>query len=174
MTSARLAHKVEGTFIDRMTPGARLSGYVHSRMNEWRMGEQSRRMQTCLRRVLNELVDEALLTLKDPKLEVMLLPEADFSVWAYFPIHGNRLIARRLRPKPQTRVLLVLSTAAFGKEPVEMLEDGLRDHFGHVLLYLRSPKARNECADAQREWRSSRSFPFGKNRAGRQRRELSE
>jgi hypothetical protein len=125
------------------------------------MGKQSRRMQTCVRRVLTELTSETLLTLKDPKLQVMVLPEANFSVWAYFPIHRNRLIARRLRPKPQTRVLLVLSTAAFGKEPVKMLEDCLKDHFGHVLLYLRSPKARNECADAQGEWRRSKSLQGG-------------
>jgi len=29
----------------------------------------------------------------------------------------------------------------------------LRDHFGHVLLYLRSPKAPNDCPDAMNEWR---------------------
>jgi hypothetical protein len=86
----------------------------------------------------------------------MALPDAAFGVWAYFPVHRNRLIARRLQPKPQTRVLLVLSAADFAKEPARTLEDYLRDHLGHVLLYLRSPKARNECRDAMQEWRSSK------------------
>lgn len=119
------------------------------------MAEQSRRVQTSVRRVLNELSTESLLCLKDPKLEVMARPEKGFSVWAYFPIHRNRLIARELRPKPQTRVLLVFSTANLERDKGKFFEDCLRDHLGHVLLYLRSPRARNECPDAQKEWHRS-------------------
>jgi hypothetical protein len=126
-------------------------------MQEWRMGEQSRRIQTYVRGILNELVDEAHLVLKDPRLEVMVVPESAFSVWAYFPFNRKRHIARQLPlpPNPQTRVLLVLSTAGFEEKPVRLLEDCLRDHLGHTLLYLRDPKARNGCADAQKEWQMS-------------------
>jgi hypothetical protein len=124
-------------------------------MQEWRMGEQSRRIQTCVRKVLNELVAEAHLILRGPRLEVMVAPESSHSVWAYFPMHRNRWIARQLSPKPETRVLLVLSTAGFEKEPVRQLGEYLRHHLGHALLYLDDPKARNECKDAMKEWRAS-------------------
>ena len=125
--------------------------YVDFRMEEWRMAEQSPGVQTSVRRVLNELSTESLLRLKDPKFEVMARPEKSFSVWAYFPIHRNLRIARELGPKPETRVLLVFSTASL-RDKRKFFEDCLRDHLGHVLLYLRSPKARNECPDAQEEW----------------------
>ena len=131
----------------------RLNTYVDFRMHEWRMGEQSHRLQTCVRKALRELCPEALLFLKDPRFEVMVLPEADFSVWAYFPVHRGRLLAQKFKPKPRTRVLLVFSAADFEKEPEKQFKVHLRDHLGHVLLYLRDPKARNTCADAQREWR---------------------
>lgn len=128
------------------------SSYVEFRMDEWGIGAQSRRAQRSVRRVLNELHPEALLRLKDARLEMMVLPEADFSVWGYFPVHRLRLIARKLNPKPETRVLLVLSITHFDRQPVRQSCDELRDHLGHVLLYLRKPKARNECADALAEW----------------------
>jgi hypothetical protein len=102
------------------------------------------------------LSPEALLSLKRaPKLEVMVLPEAGYSVWAYFPVHRRRGIAQELRPKPATRLLLVLSEKHFQEQPVKLSENHLRDHLGHMLLYLRSPKAPNECSDALREWRSN-------------------
>ena len=64
----------------------------------------------------------------------------------------RRLIALGMPPKPQTLVLLVFSTADAEKERRGIFEEQLRDHLGHVLLYLRSPSARNECADARKEW----------------------
>ena len=67
----------------------------------------------------------------------------------------RRSIAQRLRPRRQTRVLMVFSRAGFESEPARVLKAHLRDHLGHVLLYLRNPKARNECPDAQREWERS-------------------
>lgn len=143
--------------IEQKPEPAKTSTYVNFRMQEWRIGEQSQRMQTCVRKILNELVAEALPRLKDPRLEVMVTPVTIGcgSVWAYYPVHRKRWIARQLSPKPQTRVLLVLSTAGFEEEPVRLLKDYLRDHLGHALLYLRDPKARNECSDAQREWQRS-------------------
>ncbi len=132
----------------------RAPSYVDFLMDEWRMREYSGRVQGCVGLVLRELSGEALLALRDPKLEIIVMPEADFSVWAYFPIHRRRTIAQRLRPKPATQVLLVLSETHFVKQALTRSKDELRDHFGHALLYLRNPKARNECADAEREWRA--------------------
>jgi hypothetical protein len=62
--------------------------YVDCLMEEWRAGEQPRRLQSCVRTILNELTAEALLVLKDPRLEVMILPDAPYSVWVYFPWRG--------------------------------------------------------------------------------------
>jgi hypothetical protein len=128
---------------------------VDFRMQEWRMGEQSPRIQDSVRKVLSELDAEALMCLKDPRFEVMVLPGPDFSVWAYFPVHRRRCIARKVHPKARTRVLLVFSTAECGKIPVKLLKDQIRDHLGHVLLYLRSPRAPNNCPDAWKEWQMS-------------------
>jgi hypothetical protein len=46
--------------------------YVDFRMNEWGC------VQSSVRRVLNELDAEPLLALKDPRFEVMILPEATY------------------------------------------------------------------------------------------------
>jgi hypothetical protein len=161
--------------------------YVDGLMNEWQMDEKPRRLQACVRKVLGELSCEALLFLKHPSFEVLVLLEAEHAAWAYFPFSAKRLIgyelkhrkrvwtteatrrsylrnpsshipiwrrliAQQAQPKRQTRVLLVLSATDFTKEPVRKLEGYLRDHLGHVLLYLRSPMARNDCQDAYREW----------------------
>jgi hypothetical protein len=135
--------------------------YVDVRMKEWGMDEQARRIQTSVRRVLSELDAEALLSLKDPRLEVVVMPDvglpgAELSVWASFPVHRRRIISRELGPKPQTRVLLVFYPPSIKKHPRGFFEDYLRDALGHVLLYLRSPRAHNGCPDAMREWRRSR------------------
>ena len=130
------------------------SAYVDFRMQEWRMDEYPARLQACVRKVLGELSADALLWLKDPKFEV-LPAESGHSVWAYFPIHRKRLIAQKLRLKPETRVLMVFSIARFEDESEEQFEDYLRDHLGHVLLYLREPSANNDCSAAMKEWRRS-------------------
>jgi hypothetical protein len=132
--------------------------YVDLLMQQWRMGEQSPRIQTCVRKVLSEMEVSALLVLRrEPRLEVIVRPDDALSVWAYFPIHCRRWIARQLHPKAQTRVLLVFSLPKCEKTPAKVLQDQIRDHLGHVLLYLRDPKARNECRDAMKEWRMCRS-----------------
>jgi len=129
-------------------------------MQEWRMGEASRIVQACVRQVLGELDGSAQLILRrEPKLEVMVLPESVHSVWAYFPIHRRRIIARQCKPKSATRVLLVLSEKGFHAQTLRRSMTELRDHIGHTLLYLRSPRARNHCIDAEREWRSSLRLP---------------
>src|SRR5271167_4778300 len=123
--------------------------YVAFTMTEWGMAEQSILMQSCVREVLSELEAMALLCLKDPRLEVMVVPKGGFSVWAYLRLHPQRRIAKKLQPKPETRVLLVLGIAEFESEPPEVFKERLRDHLGHALLYLRSPKAPNDCPDAE-------------------------
>jgi hypothetical protein len=150
--------------------------YVDFRMDEWRMGEQPRRIQVSVRRVLSELSVESLMRLKDPKLQVVISPTTIHDTWAYFPIHRRRVISHHLTLRPQVRVLLLIGTdftrqalrratvvltpEISRQSPGEMketFEDRLRDCLGHVLLYLRSPKARNECADAWQEWKRSRT-----------------
>ena len=138
---------------------ATIASYADVLMQEWGMAEQSGRLQASFETVLSELTGEACLLLRDTRLEVAVLPRsitgAWDSVWAFFPIHRRRLVARRLKPKPETRILLVICPATAETEPSEAFEVYLRDHIGHVLLYLRDPKARNECADAERQWRMS-------------------
>ena len=156
-------------------------------MDEWRASKWPPRIQRCVRRVLNELCAQSILVLRrEPRLEVMVRPEAEHSVWAYFPMHPElqtprqatpkpssmadfrrvlraatdelyrrRLAAQKYKPKPATRVLLVLSEKHFAEQSIRKSEDQLRDHFGHVLLYLRDPKASNDCANAMRTWRAS-------------------
>ena len=132
-----------------------VSFYVGVRMREWGLDDKPLCLRTSVRRVLNELAVEALLRLKDPRFEVIVRPEPDFSVWAYFPVHGRRLIARQLRPRRQTRVLLVFSLGGLEQETAQSFEECLRDHLGHALLYMRDPKAWNDCDAAWKEWCSS-------------------
>jgi hypothetical protein len=65
-------------------------------------------------------------------------------------------IIRELLPRSDTRVLLVFGTASFERDKRKFFEECLRDHLGHVLLYLRSPKANNCCPEAMKEWRAMR------------------
>jgi hypothetical protein len=46
--------------------------YVDFRMQEWRMGEQSPRLQASVRKVLSELHPTAFLCLKDPRFEIIV------------------------------------------------------------------------------------------------------
>lgn len=146
---------------------ANIDPYVNFRMREWGLLDQPRRLQSPVRRVLNELCGERLLDLKDPRLEVVVTPDAGFGVWAYFPIHRRRLISRELTLKPTTRVLLLLRSTF--NEPVKTFEDELRDHFGHTLLYLRSPKAWNDCTTAWEEWKSCVKISRDKSRRSQDR-----
>ena len=127
--------------------------YVDLLMAEWGLQRYSHRLQTCMRRVLRELTPESQLVLRrEPKLQVEVVPESTESVWAYFPVHRRRFIVTRLKLKlkPTARVLLVISEKHTDSDI--QFTDYLRDHLGHVLLYLRSPRSRNERQDAGREW----------------------
>ncbi len=122
-------------------------------LDEWGADKQPPRFKACIRRVLGELSPGAhLLLLHAPSLQVTIRPEADFSVWAYFPVHKNRRIVRQLSDdgislRPSARVLLVIS-----EKLCEGDADNMRDHLGHILLYLQHPRAKNDCEAALREW----------------------
>ena len=113
-----------------------------------------------MRRVLVELSAGSQLALrKNPKLQVVVLPEAAYSVWAYFPIHQKRTIVRHfnIRLKHKAGVLLVLSEKHVEEQSARKTNSELRHHLGHTLLYLRTPRRSNECEDAFREWQESLS-----------------
>jgi hypothetical protein len=118
---------------------------------EWRVS--SRRLQSCLRRVFRELCAETLVSLrKEPRLQIAT--SGHNSVWAYFPMHRRRWIVRSLgiELKPETRILLVFNDVIIDGQPAKQSEAELRDHLGHTLLYLRAPKAPNDCRNALKEW----------------------
>ncbi len=125
---------------------------------EWGLKTHSPRLMICTRRVLSELTAETQLVLRrNPKLQVVVLSDAHFSVWAYFPVYQRRTVVRQLRIRlnPTTRVLLVFGERQIDQQSVRKTNAELRDHLGHVLLYLRRPRAPNECKDAWREWQRS-------------------
>jgi len=144
-----------------------VAGYVDLLLHEWQMERQFPRIRRCVRKILNELSGESQLALwREPRLEVKVIPGERGSardVWAYFPISPRRLIARGLNLRPDTRVLLLLTAPGWMRGPMADLEGNLRHHLGHTLLYLRNPRGRNECSDADREWRNS----IGIDRRGR-------
>lgn len=134
--------------------------YVDRLIAEWDLEKHSAKLQGCLRRVLRELAVESQLVLsKEPKLQVEVLPGGGHSVWAYFPVHRRRHVVRALeiQLKPTARVLLLISETRVREVSESQFTDYLRDHLGHVLLYLRSPRARNECEDATREWKERKA-----------------
>jgi hypothetical protein len=137
----------------------RSSSYVDLLVAEWGIDKHSPKVQTCMRRVLSELIAGSQLALrKNPKLQVVVLPEAAHSVWAYFPIHQKRTIIRHfnIRLKHGARVLL-LSEKHGEEQSARKTNTELRHHLGHTLLYLRSPRRSNECEDADKEWQESLS-----------------
>lgn len=109
----------------------------------------------CLRTVVAEMPAWAQLTLRDRRLQVAVLPD-NSSVWAYFPMYRQRRIARHVRKytrvKATTRIILVIGSATVQIRSVDQTLVELRHHIGHVLLYLRAPRAQNECDKADKEW----------------------
>lgn len=133
--------------------------YVEYLMERWRVGEQSERFQASVRRVLREMSGEALLGLRTPKLQVVILPSFT-CVWAFFPVGKMRkrkhtwcYLMPKVRLEPAAEVLLVFGADQVQSTPKRRFEDHLRDHLGHTLLFLRDPEARNECSNAEQEWR---------------------
>lgn len=93
-------------------------------MAEWGMAEQSPRIQRIVRRVLNELHPEALLILKDARLEVMVLPEAEYSAWVYFPVSVSRFLAYKSKMREQWKPRLSRGgTCISHNSPIEYSPD---------------------------------------------------
>ena len=97
---------------------------------------------------------KSLARLKDARLEIVITPKEDIGPWAYFSVYARRRVAKRYHTKAATRVLLVLSIPVLKGRDYSDIIACLRDAFGHALLYLRSPKAWNDCDAAMAEWRS--------------------
>lgn len=128
--------------------------YVNLLIEEWGISGYPR-LCSAIRSVLLELNTEAQLTLRrEARLQVVVLPDAGFSVWAYFPVHRRRRVIRdhAIQLKPGARILLLIDKARIEAQSRTTTKAELRDHLGHILLYLRSPKARNDCSDAMKEW----------------------
>jgi hypothetical protein len=139
--------------------------YVEYLMERWRVGEQSERFQASVRRVLGELSGEALLSLRTTKLQVSILPcGLTCDVWAFFPAGGKRkkrhtwgVRMPRVRLESAAEVLLSFNAPNAPKD-LRSFEKYLRHHFGHTLLFLRDLEARNECSNADKEWRDNRAI----------------
>jgi len=115
-------------------------------------------VEKCLDTVWRELNLDAVLALMDSRFQFEVVPfslDTD-PVWAYFPVHRRRKIAKFVEVKPDTRVLLVIFEPDVGRLPQEETLNKLRHHIGHVLRYLRDPKSKNDCSDAVMEWKKSR------------------
>jgi len=128
-------------------------------LNEWYIDRDQHKLRKCLRRVLGGLAPETQLVLRrNPKLQVTVSNKAPFSVWAYFPMHRRRTILSHCEMglAPGARVLLLINPNIVDSQSQRQTCDELRDHLGHVLLYLREPKDRNECSDATREFERSK------------------
>jgi len=128
--------------------------YVNFRMREWNAHEHPVGLQRAIRSVLSELTAAGLLALRDPRFQVLITPGSGHNAWSYFPVHRHRWIFREHASKvnPSTRVLMVLG-GTLERDPA--FKGNLRDALGHALLYLRKPKARNDCPDAMKEWKGN-------------------
>jgi hypothetical protein len=153
----------------RKRVGAESRFYAEALMKEWGLDKQPAKFRREVKAVLMELHPEAQLLLRnEQRLQVEVIEGSvmgDLDVWAYFPMHKRRFQTHFHDLRPATRVLLVIGSRLFRKRKHVFIDkiagetwthgapDLLRDHLGHALLYLRKPKARNECADAWREWK---------------------
>lgn len=143
-----------------MRPSGRKLAYLDMLLEDWGVDKAPPRLKACIRGVLGELDPSAhLLLRRNPTLQVTIRPDAGYSVWAYFPVHKRRMIVRQLADdgillRVESRVLLVISEKLSKKDA-----DNMRDHLGHVLLYLRCPRAKNDCEAASREWNANVAAP---------------
>ena len=106
----------------------------------------SKKVQICLRRVLQEMVGEGLLILRDRRLQIAVLEHSVGmgEVWAYFPAHRRRWIAKYVDLKSTTRIVLVICAPGVERRPSRETEKELRRHIGHVLRYPANPLRRQK------------------------------
>lgn len=101
---------------------------------------------------VEECLDEAL---RELGMQVAVVPFSHNTdpVWAYFPVHRRRQIARHVDLRSETRVLLVFYQPDVRSHSKKYMMNKLRHHFGHVFLYLRNPKLEHDCPAAEEEWK---------------------
>src|ERR1035437_3708825 len=112
-------------------------------------------VEECLDEALRELGMAARIALLDRRLQVAVVPFSDDTdpVWAYFPVHRRRQIARHVDLRPEARVLLVFYQPDVWRHSKEETMKKLRHHLGHAFLYLRNPKSKHDCPAAEEEWK---------------------
>jgi hypothetical protein len=118
-------------------------------------------VEECLDEALRELGMAARFALLDRRLQVAVVPfsEDTDAVWAYFPVHRHRRIARHVDLRTETRVLLVFYQPDVRSHSEEDMMKKLRHHLGHVFLYLQNPRAKNDCTAAEEEWKRCTQNP---------------
>lgn len=111
-------------------------------------------IEDCFDSALRELGTVAQIALLDPRLQVEVVPVSSdgFPVYAFFPMHRHKWIAKWVEVRPATRILLLLSKPDIEAMPREETMKALRHHLGHSLLFLQKPKAKNGCLAADEEW----------------------
>ena len=87
-----LAKRISGKG-ELMTPRT----YVEICLKEWPLTELPLEARNSVRKVLGEMKDAALLILKAPKFEVLVVPDWHFSVWAYLVVDHKHWTARRVQ-----------------------------------------------------------------------------
>jgi hypothetical protein len=132
--------------------------HVDSLMRAWDIGEQARWFQARVRGVLNQLSGEALLLLRDPRLEVMVRAELAGGAFAFFPIYSRRRVARLLQPKAGTRVLLVLNQHRRQNAHFEMPARAELSPWARADLAKLSPRARARRLEFERAGREYQDF----------------
>ena len=91
----------------------------------------------------------------DSGLVLYCISKSDMVCWPYFPIGPNRRIVKRLKTKNYRvpdGVKVIVEMNPHGE-----VWSHMDDCFGHVLLYLRSPRAKNGCRQAMKEINSVRA-----------------
>lgn len=112
-------------------------------------------VEECLDEALRELGMAARVALLDRRLQVAVVPFSHNTdpVWAYFPVHRRRQIARHVDLLPETRVLLMFYQPDMRSHSKEYTMNKLRHHLAHVFLYLRDSKLKQDCPAAEEEWK---------------------
>lgn len=122
---------------------------VADQIGRWKL-TKTHKVTKCLDRLLRTMVIEGVYMLRDPRLQVVVLPGN--MIWAYFPIHRRRWIVGKPPhvPEPEVKVMMVIGEDCVRDQPLTTTMAEVAHHFGHVLCYLQRPKWIHDCADADR------------------------
>jgi hypothetical protein len=110
-------------------------------------------IEDCFESLLKELPPIPKIALLDPRLQIEVIPldGGDFPTWAC-RVRDHESIRRKLEVRSCTGILLLLSQPAIERLPRKEVMEDLRHELGHVLLYLSSPEAIDDCSAADEEW----------------------